>query len=438
MARMMAEHVSPQPATPTLTLQHRRRLPTPLSLPAICAESCSTLEDGGLGSELQEAAVARGSRCRPTGQSSCSDAWAQYQLCEVLGRGAVGVVHRAKRNEDGSLVALKVVHIIDDAMASVARHEFEVLQQLDSPHIVRALDFFADALQSVVVLEWFESANLTSTVLRAPKRRLPEDISWKLARSLLEALDYMHTKGFVHRDVKPDNILVSQQTELRLIDFHTARFVRSDDSREGGGGPDLSLAGTPLYTAPEVLNLGEPALENTDIWAAGLCLYFMLSRRLPRGCGEAQDSATPEEKKAGSFDDAASSGAAAPFEASLFRESCWGAVSEQCKATVRKCLAAEQWWTRPSASALLADEWLQGEMPLSSSSRFISEELPPLSPMSASWSTATTATTVGDDGVKPPAPISLLQEARKALRQWDRQAPRQVGAQPAEDRTALA
>jgi len=280
--------------------------------------------------------------------SRSSGVWSRFDMKEVLGRGAVGAVYRAlARNESCDEVALKIVDTADQELRAVARHEYDTLRQLDSPYIIGAREFFASDVEAVLVLDYFAGTTLTNAVARAqPKRRLKESVSRTLFSMLVNALEYMHRRGIVHRDVKPDNVLVdNDNSDLRLIDFHTARQVDEDQS-------DMSLAfgkaGTQLFAAPEVVTLDEPAMEANDMWAAGLCLYFMLSRRIPRGCGEpgfGSETADLEELAA-----------TTPV---LFDESCWGHISEPCKDIVRRCASVDK-KMRPTALEALQSDWLTG------------------------------------------------------------------------------
>lgn len=278
-----------------------------------------------------------------------SGAWSRFDIKEVLGRGAVGAVYRAVvRNDVSEEVALKVVDVADQELRAVAQHEHDMLRSLDCPYIIRAVEFFASDVEAVIVLEYFAGMTLTNTVARSqPQRRLKEIVSRDLFSMLAQALEYLHTRRIVHRDVKPDNVLVDlESVTLRLIDFHTARQV--DEVQQ-----DMSLAfgkaGTTLFAAPEVVTLDEPAMEANDMWAAGLCLYFMLSRRIPRGCGEPGFGSEASEMT--------ELAAAQPV---LFEESCWGKISEPCKDIVRRCASVDK-GLRPTAFEVLASAWLTGE-----------------------------------------------------------------------------
>lgn len=195
-----------------------------------------------------------------------------FDVHEALGQGTTGVVSRATRRTDGHVVALKVMRMDDEELLSTARQEFELLRSIQHPHIIEAFDFFLYPKGAVMVLSYFEGKTLSDSVLAAPKRCMPEDVARHLFRQLVLAVDHLHKKGIIHRDVKATNILVSEDLlDLKLVDFNTAQ--RTIDGA-------LTMTGTVDYLPPEVL-LGDSLCEKSDIWAAGLCLHLMLTGALP-------------------------------------------------------------------------------------------------------------------------------------------------------------
>ena len=191
----------------------------------------------------------------------------------TLGRGSVAVVYLAKRQSDGKDVALKHVGgLPDSGTVDATRKEFRTLQLFRHPHIIQAFDFFAANNSFCLVLECFEGLTLSKAARKQP---FPEPVALKLFRMLAGAVLTLHERRVVHRDVKPDNIMVSQDlTDLRLMDFNTAKRLT-----EGGS---LSMTGTALFLPPEVQEGYETPSELSDIWSMGICLHFMLSGKLPR------------------------------------------------------------------------------------------------------------------------------------------------------------
>jgi len=260
----------------------------------------------------------------------------QYELLESLGQGSTGVVYRAQGKKDGRIVAVKTMHARDEEMRNIMREEYNILRSLSHPHIIEAFDFFTHKDQAALVLEYFPGCSMTSAIKEAPGHRLPEATAHLLFKMLLQAVDYLHKRRIVHRDVKTDNILVSQDlSDLRLVDFNTARHLC-----EGA----LTMTGTQLYSPPEVLG-GESPSEAGDIWCAGLCLHLMLCGSMPeRGPGRRCLAAYAE---------------AVATQPVLLSGAAWQGISAPCKAILRQCLALKK-TQRPAAMTLLSQPWLDG------------------------------------------------------------------------------
>lgn len=197
-----------------------------------------------------------------------------YEVIKVIGQGSMSTVHKARRREDDEIVAIKQVRTDDEELLNVTQREFDLLRELQHPRIIRAYECFQTKGGIVLVMEYFDGENLAQAVSDAPCRRFHEETAWPLYWKLLEAVAFLHQCGIVHRDVKPDNVLVSNGLDdLRLADFNTAN--RTSDSG------DMTMTGTWVYAAPEVIHGQSPGVSN-DVWAVGLCFYFMLSGKLPQ------------------------------------------------------------------------------------------------------------------------------------------------------------
>jgi serine/threonine protein kinase len=288
-----------------------------------------------LGTDFKLPEAAKDNKAAENTSTPENEPLSSFILEETLGRGILGVVHRARRRESRQTVALKVVHASDEELSKVPRREYDILRLLDHRYIVRALDFVASKILSVLVLEFFDGMPLGTAT--APARGLPEETGRFLFTALLQAIEYLHSKGMVHSDVKPENVLVSKDlNDLRLVDFHTCQYARDLH--------DLLEPGTLYYAAPEVWS-GECPTEANDIWSAGLCLHLMLLGSLPGGRHNGDDIGD-------TFPDAPT-GALVP----CLRGKRWRALSKPCKAALEYSLRSER-ALRPSATELLQVEWL--------------------------------------------------------------------------------
>jgi serine/threonine protein kinase len=245
-----------------------------------------------------------------------------YDVCETIGQGSSAGVYRALCRSSGEQVALKVVRTTDEEHVARARAEFLLLQSLDHPGIVRAIDFYVRPECTVLALSFHSGKPLGSAVRQLPAKRLTETIAHRPFVLLLRALDYLHQRRIVHRDVKPGNVMVSSDfSDAQLIDFNIAH-----DLKQGAAlSPRCSLK----YASPEVLK-GDSPSETSDTWGAGLCLHLMLFGRCPSA------------RRDGSI---------------KLSESSSAIVSVPCMATLKDCLAIEM-TMRPSPMTLLQRPWV--------------------------------------------------------------------------------
>ena len=204
----------------------------------------------------------------------------RYALHNKLGQGGMGIVHRATDRLTGEIVALKQVFLPVEQLLFNSRpasqtnrelrlalaHEFQTLAGLRHPNIISVLDYgFDENGQPFFTMSYLENAQ---TILAAANgRSVPEKVA--LLLQMLEALAYLHRRGILHRDLKPDNVLVVGDT-VRVLDFGLA--AAKEQATES--------VGSWLYMAPEVL-LGQPATEASDLYTVGVLAYQLLAGTHP-------------------------------------------------------------------------------------------------------------------------------------------------------------
>jgi serine/threonine protein kinase len=212
----------------------------------------------------------------------------RFILGERLGAGGMGAVFRA-RDRDGREVAIKAaLPDLDDGGEAARRlaREGNALQLLAHPNIVEALELCAVAGRLYLVVELIDGRPLSAIVAAgalAPRRALV------LVRQLLDALEHAHGRGVVHRDLKPDNLLVTLAgaaadpfERLKVLDFGLVKLL--DDAAAIVGGERLTRTGiafgTPAYMAPEAA-LGRALDRRVDLYAVGVILFELLTGALP-------------------------------------------------------------------------------------------------------------------------------------------------------------
>ncbi len=194
----------------------------------------------------------------------------RFEVIEFLGEGGCGAVYRVLDHRRGKEVALKVLSralVESDAARERFRKEVNLALELTHPNVIRVYDMDEVDGQPFLHMEWIEGDTLRALVAEGP---LPLDRAMAIARGFLGALAYAHGKGVLHLDVKPENILLGKDGEVKLADFGLARAMGAEGMRTMVAG-----AGTPYYMSPEQLK-GESGLDaRADVFAAGAVLYEM-------------------------------------------------------------------------------------------------------------------------------------------------------------------
>ena len=221
----------------------------------------------------------------PPADDSPGTVFGSYRLLEKVGEGGMGVVWRAQQDHPiRRVVALKVVKAVDLSTPVLSRFDSErqSLALLNHPHIATVLDAgVTPDGRPYFVMEYVDGSPITTF---ADQRALPITARLELFLQVCEGVEHAHQKGLLHRDLKPTNILVSDQDGraiVKIIDFGIAKAMgplRGDTMETQMG----ALLGTPEYMSPEQAGLTQTAVDTrTDIYSLGLVLYELLVGALP-------------------------------------------------------------------------------------------------------------------------------------------------------------
>jgi serine/threonine protein kinase len=206
-----------------------------------------------------------------------------YELLEKIAEGGMGTVYKGRHRETGQIVAIKIVppHLTGNTvMLKRFEKEFRAASQLNHPNVVRALDYGTNGSTPFLVMEFVDGESLGQKIER--DGRLNEAEALRIIVQVAQGLHRAHKQGMIHRDVKPDNVLVTPDGQAKLADLGLVKEVEADLNltRTGRG------LGTPHFMAPEQFRNAKNADVRCDIYSLGATLYMMVTGELPfKSCG---------------------------------------------------------------------------------------------------------------------------------------------------------
>ena len=194
-------------------------------------------------------------------------------MLHLVGQGCFGKVYKGRRRHTGQIVAMKFISKRGkpEKDQQQLRLEIGILQRLEHENIIRLLDWFETNTDFVVVTQ-FAYGELFE--IFQDDKRLPEAEVSNIARQLVKALNYLHSQKVIHRDMKPQNVLIGANGTVKLCDFGFARAMSSDTTVL------TSVKGTPLYMAPELVQEW-PYDGSVDLWSLGVICYELFVGQPP-------------------------------------------------------------------------------------------------------------------------------------------------------------
>ncbi|MBQ7580152.1 MAG: Stk1 family PASTA domain-containing Ser/Thr kinase [Clostridia bacterium] len=200
----------------------------------------------------------------------------RYEIREVIGVGGMAVVYKAYDNIDDRIVAVKILkeeYLANEEFRRRFKNEPKAIAVLSHPNIVKVYDVsFGDKLQ-YIVMEYVEGITLKDYIQQQGVLNCKEIVHF--TTQILKAIQHAHNKGIVHRDIKPQNILLLQNGTIKVTDFGIARFSRNDTRTMSG-----NAIGSVHYISPEQAR-GDVTDEKSDIYSVGVLMYEMLTGQLP-------------------------------------------------------------------------------------------------------------------------------------------------------------
>src|SRR5690349_21137401 len=200
----------------------------------------------------------------------------RYRLDAQIGAGGMSTVYKAFDINLERRVAIKLLHremSADSDQLERFRREARAVAQLSHPHIVGVIDAGEDDGRPYIVFEYVEGETLKDRIRRQGRLPIPEAIAYAI--EIAHALGTAHARHIIHRDVKPQNVLIDEEGSAKVTDFGIARTLEED-----GLTADGRVLGTTDYVSPEQA-LGQPVTGQSDLYSLGIVLYEMLTGDVP-------------------------------------------------------------------------------------------------------------------------------------------------------------
>ncbi len=201
----------------------------------------------------------------------------KYEIKQVIGKGSMGMVYEAYDPFVQRAVAIKVAHQIDHSDARLAQQtregffaEVYSAGRMHHPSVVSVYDAGQQDDLNYIVMEFVDGVTLQEYV--TGKRVLSTSQVIDAIYQCAKGLDYVHRQGIIHRDIKPGNIMLSTDGEVKIMDFSIAHVDQGD-------GTQSSVQGSPMYLPPEQLTEEKRLVEQSDIYSLGAVMYALLARR---------------------------------------------------------------------------------------------------------------------------------------------------------------
>jgi hypothetical protein len=216
----------------------------------------------------------------------------RYAIVEPISRGAMGAVYVARDTQTGDLVALK--HLTDTRHSARFEVEARLLALLRHPRVVRIIDYFHDDSGQYLLMDLVRGTDLYVLLQQRGNPGLPLEEAIRYTRQTCEALQYVHEQQIVHRDVKPQNLILGGDGVV-LVDFGVARLLEDEE-------PGTVGIGTPRYMAPEVF-AGGSVSPRSDVFGVAATLWTLIAGKPPVYAGtsnlsEINPEVTPELERA--------------------------------------------------------------------------------------------------------------------------------------------
>ncbi|OMJ72226.1 hypothetical protein SteCoe_29401 [Stentor coeruleus] len=201
----------------------------------------------------------------------------KYEIGDEIGKGAYGTVKIGVNTANNEKVAIKIYEkagLLNPTRKKNVEREIKILNKLNHPNIIRVINTIETSSAINIVLEYISGCSLSDYLKSRSSRRIEEYQAKGVFKQILLALEFCHNLGITHRDIKLENILLDHEHTVKIIDFGFATYIANDKKVQ-------LFCGTSCYMAPEIVTNKESLGPPTDIWAAGVVLYVLITGTFP-------------------------------------------------------------------------------------------------------------------------------------------------------------
>jgi serine/threonine protein kinase len=200
-----------------------------------------------------------------------------YLEGKKLGEGAYAVVRPAHHKETKKVVAIKTfnkLQLITKELKEAVKNEVKIVKKMDHPNIVKFIDKFENRRNIHLVMEHCGDSNLRTKLLKKGKKKLSPSTKIKIFRDIVKAIGYLHQNNIAHCDIKLENIVLDHTNRVKIVDFGFAQFCQENVKSS-------IISGTQYYMSPELIKREAHHAKKSDVWALGVLLYFILTKKFP-------------------------------------------------------------------------------------------------------------------------------------------------------------
>src|SRR6185436_6213119 len=266
-----------------------RWLPQPLPVAAVPLVSLNTNVMRALGQTASSMATMRVDSTQP-GDTAPASAVAElssgmlfanrYRIEQILGRGGMGIVYRAIDTQLDETVAIKTLpgDVMQRSPEDLERfkREIRLARKITHRNVLRTYDYGEAEGVYFISMEYVRGYTLAELLEEAPDHRMAVRAAMGLSRQICRGLQAAHEQGIIHRDIKPQNVLIDHKGEVKLMDFGIARMAEAKEGMTQAG----LIVGTPHYMSPEQVQ-GSQLDARSDVYSMGVLIYEMVCGRKP-------------------------------------------------------------------------------------------------------------------------------------------------------------